>query len=99
MALDMQRFFFDISDGVEIHDDVGQLLPSLTDARIYAIIRGTDFVSKLDEGGKGGYIIVTIRSETAKLVTLRLVCHIEAHEASEGAQLSPALRRAKASRR
>ena len=88
MAPDMQRFFFDISDGVEIRDDVGQLLPSLSDARIYAIIRGTDFVSKLDEGGKGGYIIVTIRSETAKLVTLRLVCHIEAHEASEAAQLA-----------
>lgn len=74
----MQRYFFDISDGVQIHDDVGRLMPSLEAARLHAITRATEFVAKLDGGGQGGYIVITIRDVGAILAVLRLVCQIAA---------------------
>ncbi|RYF45333.1 MAG: hypothetical protein EOO38_16220 [Cytophagaceae bacterium] len=73
----MARYFFDVSDGVDIRDDTGHDLPDLQAARSHAISRATKFVAQLDDEGKGGYIIVTIRDAHRIITTLRLVCHID----------------------
>jgi hypothetical protein len=73
----MPRYFFDISDGVDLTDEEGQQFPDLAAARAHAISRTRDFVARLDGGGQGGYIVVTIRDEArAELARIRLVCQI-----------------------
>ena len=91
----MARYFFDITDGVDVRDDTGRDFPDLRAARAHAIGRATEFVSQLDDEGKGGYIIVTIRDEHRIITTLRLVCHID----SSGIDPAEALTQMRAARR
>ena len=73
----MERYFFDIHDGIDLRDDTGTELPDVVAARAHAISRAAQYVSELDGDGRGGFIVVTIRDAASTLLTLRLVCHIE----------------------
>ncbi|MFF8802025.1 MULTISPECIES: DUF6894 family protein [unclassified Methylobacterium] len=69
----MPLYFFDVHDGVEIMDDVGQSFPDIVAAKLEAMRIAAGFVSRPNHADEGGAVVIAIRdAPDSILATVRL---------------------------
>lgn len=78
----MARYFFDIQDGFDHRDEIGQEIESPQALRREALRVMTGLVADEDADSVGFAIIVSVRDATgANVLTLRTVCQFDEPEA------------------
>lgn len=69
----MPRYFFDVHDGVQILDDVGQPFPDIATAKLEAMRIAAGFVCRPSHADEGGAVVIAIRdAPDSVLATVRL---------------------------